>query len=55
MFDEYVSYLLECKSIPDKITNKFEDYKKYDISREGITSRYQILVLPNLEDANFNS
>ncbi|EAR86471.2 hypothetical protein TTHERM_00030520 (macronuclear) [Tetrahymena thermophila SB210] len=48
-FDDQVSYLSQISSLPSKITTKIADLKKYDISRDGITSRYQILIFPYLD------
>ena len=55
-FDREFSYLLktEISSIPNEIKEKLIDKKNYEISREGVTTRYQMIVLPFFERHNFN-
>jgi len=55
LYDYNIAYLKNIPGIPDNIAKKFHDFNSYDISREGITSRYQILILPFIESMPFMS
>lgn len=48
-FDETVSYLSNVSGLPSSLADKIQDFKKFELSRDAITSRYQILAFPYLQ------
>jgi hypothetical protein len=52
-FNPSVSHLSQVSSIPSEIQDKVNDLVLYEIERDGITNRYQILVFPHLNCTSF--
>ena len=55
LFEESISVMKPILSIPEEVSLNFKDFKEYEISRHGITKRYQILIFPYIDERIFLS
>lgn len=55
LFDENISLMQPISSLPEDVYNDFKDFKAYELSRFGITKKFQILIFPFLDDELFLS
>jgi len=55
IFEKNIAVMKHISSIPEDVFALVKDYKSYEISRFGITKRYQILIFPCLDDEMFLS
>lgn len=53
LFDENFAQMSHVGCLPEDVYYSFKDSKEYELSRHGITKRYQILIFPYLDDELF--
>lgn len=55
LFDENIALMQPVSSLPENVYQDFKDAKAYELSRFGITKKFQILIFPYFEDEMFVS
>lgn len=55
LFDENIALMQPVSSLPENVYQDFKDAKAYELSRFGITKKFQIMIFPYFDDETFVS